>query len=167
VIDGYGKSWVFVFDKTGKLINEFGGPVAPWNFNNAHKLHIDPRFDPVRVFVCDRNNNRLLHLTLDGNIIGEIPATGLRRPSSASFHGDLVAVAEINGRISVINKNGTVVAELGVNDVREQVDTNKIKPDDWRPGVVTSPHGITFDAAGNILETEWNSFGRILRWDRK
>ncbi|NBY36231.1 MAG: hypothetical protein EBQ59_02105, partial [Verrucomicrobia bacterium] len=25
----------------------------------------------------------------------------------------------------------------------------------------------TFDAQGNILETEWNQFGRVLRWDRK
>jgi hypothetical protein len=38
---------------------------------------------------------------------------------------------------------------------------------DWREGVVTSPHGITFDGQGNILETEWNVFGRVLRWDRK
>jgi YD repeat-containing protein len=32
---------------------------------------------------------------------------------------------------------------------------------------VTSPHGIAFDNDGNILETEWNKFGRVLRWDRK
>lgn len=32
---------------------------------------------------------------------------------------------------------------------------------------MTSPHGITFDAKGNILETEWNTFGRVLRWNVK
>jgi YD repeat-containing protein len=42
-----------------------------------------------------------------------------------------------------------------------------VKPADWREGVVTSPHGITFDNDGNILETEWNQFGRVLRWNRK
>ena len=41
------------------------------------------------------------------------------------------------------------------------------KPADWREGVVTSPHGITFDNDGNILETEWNQFGRVLRWNRQ
>jgi hypothetical protein len=42
-----------------------------------------------------------------------------------------------------------------------------VTPADWREGVVTSPHGITFDNDGNILETEWNIFGRVLRWNRK
>jgi YD repeat-containing protein len=32
---------------------------------------------------------------------------------------------------------------------------------------VTSPHGITFDNDGNILETEWNKWGRVLRWNLK
>ncbi len=167
VVDGYGKSWIFVFDKGGKFKAEFGGPVAPWKLSNAHKVHLDNRFDPPRLFVCDRGNNRILHLQLDGTIIGDVPAEGLRRPSSASFHGDYVAVAEIAGRVSVLNKEGKVVAVLGVNDTEGQTNTNKVAPADWRAGVVTSPHGVTFDAQGNIMECEWNSSGRVLRWNKK
>jgi hypothetical protein len=60
-----------------------------------------------------------------------------------------------------------MVAALGVNDTKGQSNTPGVKPADWRTGVVTSPHGITFDANGNILETEWNVHGRVLRWNVK
>jgi hypothetical protein len=110
---------------------------------------------------------RALPFFSDGNIIGVVADKGLRNPSSASFHGDLMCVAEIAGRVSVWNKENQMVAELGVNNVKGQTNTPKVAPMDWREGVVTSPHGITFDAHGNILETEWNQFGRVLRWNCK
>lgn len=167
VVDGYGKDWIFVFDKDGKYKTVFGGRGEPLKLSNAHKLFIDPRFDPPRIFVCDRGNNRLLHLALDGTLIKVICDKDLRRPSSASFNGDLVCIAEIAGRVSVFDKEGNMVAKLGVNDTPGQTNTPKVEPKDWKDDVVTSPHGITFDAMGNILETEWNQFGRVLRWNRK
>ncbi|MEI9893745.1 MAG: hypothetical protein WDN28_07550 [Chthoniobacter sp.] len=167
VVDGYGKSWIFQFDKTGAFKKVFGGPVPPYNFKNTHKIFIDPRFSPVRILACDRGNNRMLHLDLDGNIIGVIADQGLRNPSSVAFYGDLFCVAEIAGRISVWDKENKLVAELGVNNTKGQTNTPKVEPKDWQQGIVTSPHGITFDAHGNILETEWNQFGRVLRWNCK
>ncbi len=66
VVDGYGKSWIFQFDKTGAFKKVFGGPVPPYNFKNTHKIFMDSRFSPVRILACDRGNNRMLHLDLDG-----------------------------------------------------------------------------------------------------
>ena len=166
VVDGYGTSWIFVFDATGKFKKQFGGPVEPFKLANCHKIHIDKRFQPERVFLCDRGNKRIMHATLDGELLGVI-ATGLRNPSSASFHGDNVCIAEIAGRVSVWDKEGKMVAALGTNDTPGQTNTPGVQPADWRDEVVTSPHGITFDAKGNILETEWNKFGRVLRWNVK
>jgi hypothetical protein len=163
IVDGYGKSWIFVFDRAGKFKKVFGGPVEPWNFKNTHKIFIDRRFSPERIVALDRGNNRMLHLDLDGNIIGTIADKELRNPSSASFHGDLMCVAEIAGRVSVWNKDNKMVAELGVSP--KLTNTPKIGPQDWQQGTVTSPHGITFDNDGNILETEWNQWGRVLRWN--
>jgi len=176
IVDGYGKSWIFVFDKAGAFKKVFGGPTQMVDgkpFANTHKIFVDTRFSPVRLLCLDRGNNRMFHLDLDGGNPQMIANTGLRNPSSASFHGDLMCVAEIAGRVSVWNKEGKMLAELGSNENTGANGTNKetntpgVKPAAWREGVVTSPHGITFDAQGNILETEWNTFGRVLRWDRK
>ena len=167
VVDGYGQSWIFVFDSAGKFKKVFGGPVEPYKLSNCHKIFVDPRFEPARLLLCDRGNNRLLHLDLDGNLMEVIAKDGLRRPSSASFFGDLVCIAEIAGRVSVWDKDGKMVAALGVNDTLGQTNTPKVNPKDWHDNVVTSPHGITFDAQGNILETEWNQFGRVLKWSRQ
>ena len=167
VVDGYGIDWVFVFDRSGKFKTTFGGQKEPLALKNCHKLFIDRRYEPARVLLCDRGNNRMLHTDLEGKLIGVFADEGLRRPSSASFHGDLVCVAEIAGRVSVWDKEGRQVAALGANDTQGQTNTPKVEPKDWRQGVVTSPHGITFDNDGNILETEWNIFGRVLRWNRK
>jgi hypothetical protein len=166
VVDGYGMDWIYIFDKTGKFKKAFGGRGEPLKLTNCHKMFIDTRYDEPRVLLCDRVNLRLVHTDLDGNLIG-VYAEGLRRPSSADFHGDLVCIAEIAGSVTVLDKAGKVVATLGANDVKGESNTPKVEPKDWRTGVVTSPHGIAFDNDGNILETEWNVFGRVLRWLRK
>ena len=146
MVDGYGKSWIFQFDNAGQFKKVFGGPVEPYNFKNTHKIFIDPRFSPVRIFACDRGNNRMLHLDLDGHIIGIIADKGLRNPSSVSFHGDLVCVAEIAGRISVWDKENHLVAELGTNNTKGQTNTRKWNRKTGRKASWTSPHGITFDS---------------------
>lgn len=177
VVDGYGKDWIFVFAKDGTFKTVFGGRDEPLKLSNTHKLFVDPRFDPPRLLLCDRGNNRIVHVALDGTFIGVVADKdkgALRRPSSASFHGDYVCVAEIGdnksksgGGVVVLDKEGRVVARLGVNNGANQSDTPKVEPKDWKDDLVTSPHGVTFDLQGNILETEWNNFGRVLRWNKK
>ena len=166
VVDGYGIDWIYVFDSKGNLKHSFGGRDEPYNLYNCHKIFIDPRYDEPRILCCDRVNLRLVHLTLDGKVIGEY-ATGLRRPSSASFHDDLVVIAEIAGRVTVLDKEGNIVSQLGTNDTPSEINTSKTTPEQWKEGVVTSPHGVAFDNRGNILVTEWNRIGRVLRWDLK
>ena len=175
VVDGYGKDWIFMFAKDGTFKTVFGGRGEPLKLSNTHKLFVDPRFDPPRLLLCDRGNNRIVHLALDGtfiDVIADKDKGGLRRPSSAAFHGDLVCVAEIGdnksksgGGIAVFDKEGRLVAKIGVNNGADQSDTPKVEPKDWKDDLVTSPHGVTFDLQGNILETEWNNFGRVLRWN--
>ena len=83
----------------------------------------------------------------------------------------IAATKPYDGQAATVG-NGVMVA-LGVNDntgakgTKKETNTPNVKPTDWREGVVTSPHGITFDNDGNILETEWNKWGRVLRWNKK
>jgi len=164
VVDGYGADWIFVFGRDGKFKKVFGGRVPPLSLTNAHKIFVDRRFEPARLMICDRGHKRMLHTDLDGNLIGEI-AKDMRNPSSASFHGDLMCVAEIAGNVSVWDKENKRVADLGTSP--KPTNTPGIEPKDWQQGIVTSPHGITFDNDGNILETEWNKWGRVLKWKVK
>ena len=164
IVDGYRSDRIFVFDAAGTFKKTLAGKGKPWKFNTAHKFAFDPRFEPVRVLVCDRSNDRLVHLDLDGNYIGEF-ATGVARPCNVDFHGDLAAVAQLASGVTILNKKGEVLKRLGPNDNPKQFNTSGVAPKDWKEGITTSPHGATFDKDGNVVTTEWNRWGRILRWD--
>ncbi|MDF1824218.1 MAG: hypothetical protein P1U68_06230 [Verrucomicrobiales bacterium] len=164
VVDGYGIDSIFVFNAKGEFKTVFGGQEAPYNLDNCHKIFIDPRYEEPRILCCDRKNHRLLHLSLEGKVLG-VFAEDLRRPSSASFHGDYVCIAEIAGRVSILDKEGSIVGTLGTNEIEGEINTNRVAPSQWRTGIVTAPHGIAFDAEGNILMSEWNVSGRVLRWE--
>ena len=165
IIDGYGSDRIFIFDKDGKYKSVTAGKAEPWKFNTAHKFAFDYRYEPTRVLVCDRTNNRLVHLNLDGTVIG-VFAENIPRPCTVDFNGDLVAVAQLASGISILDKEGTVVKVLGPNENPKESNTNGVKPKAWREGITTSPHGVTFDKNGNVVTTEWNKWGRILRWDK-
>ena len=162
VVDGYGSDHIFRFDQKGTYLGAFGGKKAPLSLSNCHKVFVDPRYDEPRLLLCDRKNLRLVHTTLEGELISEF-ATDLRRPSAASFFEDLVVVAEIKGRISVFDKEGKMVATMGTNE-EGPISTNKVEPEIWKTGISNSPHGIAFDNEGNILMAEWNKWGRLLKF---
>lgn len=162
VVDGYGTSRIHEFDQKGQYVQSLGGKDAPYNFNTAHKIAIDRRTEPERLLVTDRENNRLVWLDFDGNILAT--KNGLRRPSDVAISGKLLAVAELSGRVAVLDETAKLIAELGTNDNAKQISTPKVAPEDWRKNIVTSPHGVTFDRDENIIVTEWNEWGRVLKF---
>ncbi|HSH93523.1 MAG TPA: hypothetical protein VK968_05215, partial [Roseimicrobium sp.] len=164
VTDGYSSDYVHRFDKTGKYLNTFGGKGEPYKFSTLHKIAIDTRFNPVRIIACDRANMRVVHLSLDGTFIGVV-AKDLLLPAAVVIRGDIAAVGELKGRITLLDKSGKIVAQLGANSVAEEIGTNKTEPAKWRPGVVISPHGVVFDASGNLYVSEYSQFGRIHRYN--
>lgn len=166
IIDGYRSDRIFIFDKKGAYKKTVAGKKEPWSFSTAHKFGFDHRYDPVRVLVCDRSKNRLVHLDLEGNFISEF-ATGVARPCNVDFHGDKVCVAQLASGVSVFDKEGKLLKRLGASDNPKEFNTNNVAPEKWKKGTTTSPHGATFDKDGNVVTTEWNKWGRILRWDVK
>lgn len=164
-VDGYGRDYIHRFDKTGAYKGTFGGKGEPWSFNNCHKIAIDPRFEPVRLICTDRFSDRLLHMDLDGRPLGVI-ASGLLRPSAVAVFHDELAVAEIAGGVTILGLQGQIITSIGANDRADEVMTNQIPPARWRAGLFYAPHGITYDASGNLLVTEWNKWGRVVRVKR-
>ncbi len=164
-VDGYSSDYIHVFDAHGKYLKSFGGKAAPYGFKTNHKIAIDKRFDPPRILCCDRENRRVVQLSLDGEILSVTP--DMKRPAAVAVFGDWAAVGEIEGRVSLLDKEGQVVRTLGANSLKEQTATNKVKPEAWRTGILTAPHGVDFDSHGNLLVTEYNVYGRVLRFDRE
>ena len=164
VTDGYASDYIHRFDKTGKYITSFGGKNAPYSFNTLHKLAIDTRFTPARIIACDRANNRVVHLSLDGQFLGVV-AKDLLLPAAIVIDGDNVIVGELTGRVTVLDKAGAVVTRVGTN-TEQGVGTNKLPPAQWREGFVLSPHGVALNAHGDLFVSEFNAFGRVHRFNR-
>jgi DNA-binding beta-propeller fold protein YncE len=165
VTDGYASDFVHRFDRAGKYVASFGGKSAPYSFNTLHKLAVDRRFDPPRLIATDRANNRVVHLSMAGDFLGVV-AKDLLLPAAVIIDGDRAVVGELNGRVSILDKAGAVVERLGAN-TESGTGTNKIPPNQWKPGLVLSPHGVAVNARGDVFVSEFNMFGRVHRFDRR
>jgi hypothetical protein len=165
VTDGYASDYIHRFDRTGKYLQSFGGKKEPYNFNTLHKIAIDTRFAPARIIACDRANNRVVHLSLDGELLGVV-AKDLLLPAAVAVYGDYAVIGELKGRVTILDKAGQVVTRLGTN-TEPGVGGNQIKPEQWRTGVVTSPHGVAVNEHGDLFVSEFNIFGRVDRFNRQ
>jgi hypothetical protein len=160
---GYGSNIIHKFDARGKLLKSFGSKGDDEKqFNTPHGLAIDTRFGEPRLLVADREKRRLVHFDLEGNWIG-VHATHLRRPCAVTFHGDAVAIAELESRVTILDKSGTPVAFLGDNPDRGQWANFGVAPKDLQLGVFTAPHGLSFDKNGNLYVQDWNQTGRVTK----
>jgi hypothetical protein len=164
--DGYASNHVFKFDKTGKYQMHFGTKGNELKqFNTAHGMTLDTRYEPPRLLVCDRNHQpkgRLLHYGLDGEFISEV-VTGLGMPTSAAVQGDYVSVPDLHGRLVILDKSNTIIAVLGHNsDPSKRVNFN-VPQEQWVEGVFSGTHGSYWDNEGNLYVQDWNVSGRITK----
>jgi DNA-binding beta-propeller fold protein YncE len=166
VADGYSTNWVHKFDKDQKYVKSFGGPGnGNGQFNTCHGLGIDKRGEKPVLLVCDRANGRLQHMDFDGNFIAVI-ATGLHMPCSVSFHGEHIAIAELKGRVTILDGKNKEVAHLGANPDDSQSGNFGVPPEKMKVGVFTAPHGVSYDKDANLYVMDWNASGRVSRLDR-
>lgn len=164
--DGYASNHIFKFDKTGKYLSHFGTKGnALKQFNTAHGMTLDTRYDPPRLLICDRNHQpkgRLLHYSLEGEFIGEV-VTGLGMPTSVAVQGDFVSVPDLHGRVVILNKTNTIIAVLGHNPDAGKGRSYGIKQDQWVEGIFSGTHGSYWDADGNLYVQDWNVSGRLMK----
>ena len=164
--DGYASNHIFKYDKTGKYLKHFGAAGNDLKqFNTAHGMTLDTRYEPPRLLVCDRNHEpkgRLLHYDLDGNFIAEV-VTGLGMPTSAAVQGDYVSVPDLHGRVVILDKSNAIIAVLGHNaDPAKRVNFN-VPQEQWIEGVFSGTHGSYWDKDGNLYVQDWNVSGRIMK----
>ena len=167
--DGYASDHIFKFDQTGKYLMYFGSKGNGLKqFNTAHGMTLDTRYNPPRLLICDRNHQpkgRLLHYDLKGEFIAEV-VTGLGMPTSAAVQGDYVSVPDLHGRLVILDKSNTIIAVLGHNaDPRTRVNF-KVRQEDWVEGIFSGTHGSYWDNGGNLYVQDWNISGRIMKLAR-
>ncbi len=164
--DGYASNHIFKFDKTGKYLKHFGKKGNDLKqFNTAHGMTLDTRYDPPRLLICDRNHQpkgRLLHYDLDGNFIEEV-ITGLGMPTSVAVQGDYVSVPDLHGRVVILDKSNTIMAVLGHNPDPETRRNFNVPQDKWIEGIFNGTHGSYWDKDGNLYVQDWNVSGRLMK----
>lgn len=167
--DGYASNHIFKFNSAGKYLMHFGTKGNDLKqFNTAHGMTLDTRYDPPRLLICDRNHQpkgRLLHYDLDGNFIDEV-ITGLGMPTSVAVQGDFVSVPDLHGRVVILDKTNTIIAVLGNNPDPDKGRSFRIPQDEWVEGVFSGTHGSYWDRDGNLYVQDWNVSGRIMKLAR-
>ena len=164
--NGYASNHVFKYDKSGKYVMHFGEKGNELKqFNTAHGMTLDERYDPPRLLICDRNHKpkgRLVHYSLEGEFIEEV-ITGLGMPTSVAIQGDYVSVPDLHGRVVILDKSNTIMAVLGHNPDPKQGGNFNVPQDKWIEGVFSGTHGSYWDADGNLYVQDWNVSGRIMK----
>lgn len=164
--DGYASNHIFKYDRTGKYLKHFGEKGnGQKQFNTAHGMTLDTRYEPPRLLICDRNHEpkgRLLHYDLEGNYIDEV-ITGLGMPTSAAVQGDYVSVPDLHGRVVILDKTNTIMAVLGHNPDRAKGGSYNIPQDQWIEGIFSGTHGSYWDKDGNLYVQDWNVSGRLMK----
>jgi hypothetical protein len=164
VADGYGKSWVHVFDQDRKYVTSFGGPgSAAGKMQTPHGLWLDARGKEPLLLVCDRENHRLQWFTLHGEHVRTMDKD-LRRPCNvAPLPGGGLAVADLAGRVTILDAQDRAVAQLGDQPDEGLRATNGVERAKWHDGHFHAPHGIGAGADGCLYVLEWNTTGRLVK----
>jgi DNA-binding beta-propeller fold protein YncE len=159
VSDGYGNCRVHQFSPGGELRRSWGVPgQGPGEFFLPHGIAVAA---DGRVFVCDRENDRIQIFSPDGEYLAEW--TDTRRPTHIVFDGQGRAyVSELwwqpgqvsrrygpagdnpaikSGRVSVYDKDGRVLARWGGADPVAE-------------GNFAAPHGLAVDSRHDVYVSE-------------
>jgi hypothetical protein len=156
-------SWPMVTDQT--VLSSTRTAIHPaFGTRRGRKFHVAgialiPEEQPL-LLVCNRNNNRVEHWDLDGNFVRVIQKD-LRMPAAVHIRGNYAVFPELQGRVTVLDKDGKVVAQVGDNPNEKQRANFGLPQDQWKDGICNSPHGASMDKDGNLIVSEWSQFGHL------
>jgi DNA-binding beta-propeller fold protein YncE len=156
VSDGYGNARVHRFHPDGTLVQSWGTPGrGPGQFMLVHGIAVSA---DGRVWVADRENDRIQIFSPDGQFLSEW--TDVQRPTQVFIdRAGLIYVSELwrpighhsyrlgdtavdrPGRVSVFEPNGQLIVRWG-------------GPDRCAPGNFCAPHDLCTDSRGDLYVAE-------------
>jgi DNA-binding beta-propeller fold protein YncE len=139
ISDGYGNARVHKFSPEGKLLLSWGEPgIGEGQFRLVHNVWVDTH---DRVWICDRENNRIQIFDTDGKFLEQW--TDLLRPTDIFMDKDnAVYVSELTQRISIFTYDGKLISRFG--------STEK----DLVKALFVAPHTISVDSKGDLYVGE-------------
>ena len=145
ISDGYGNARVHKFSADGELEFSWGAPgkSAPGEFHIPHGIwvHTDGR-----VFVADRENNRIQIFSPEGEFLSQW--TGLARPCDIYIDRDnVVFVAELDAFMSILNIEGELLSR-------------------WPGPTQAGAHALWVDSRGDLYANQNLEGQRLLKYRR-
>jgi hypothetical protein len=166
IANGYGDSRLFRFDSKGNYNASYSGKGKTDGLMDcSHGLAVDRRYDQPLLLVCDRENRRLCHFDFDGKFVRTV-TQHLRRPCQISFYGDYAVISELEGRVTILDRDNVPVAFLGDNPLKSQWANYTVKPGEIAPVRFSAAHGCHIDEHANIYVSDWNQTGRVTKLAR-
>ena len=165
--DGYGSSYVNVYDKDGKYLRTFGGKgTEAGQLDCPHGIVLDTRGGSPILMVADRGNHRIQTFNLAGEHVGFWPGTNLPCNFDYNAKGEVV-VPDLGARVTILDKQNAVIEQLGDDSAAHTWETTrKLDRSAFQPGKFVCPHGACFDHNGNIFVVEWVEVGRVSKLRR-
>ncbi len=156
VTDGYGNCKVHHFSSTGNLVQSWGAPGSgPGEFYLPHGIRVAA---DGRVFVADRENDRLQIFSSDGQFLEQW--TDVQRPTNIAIDAaGNVYVAELWWRVGDQTRgHGTILEErpgrVSIFDATGKLLARWGGPDRCAPGNFVAPHDIAVDSHGDVYVGE-------------
>ncbi len=166
VADGYGLSYIHHYSSKAEFLVSWGGPgTEPGKFRTPHGIWVDTRAKSPVLLVADRENRRLQTFGLEGTPIAVLKPD-VRRPCHFDQRGTDIGIADLDGRVTILDKNDTVIAHLGEQPDPAKRAQNGVSRSEWKDGEFIAPHGLRWDAEGNLYVSEWLAAGRVVRLKR-
>jgi 6-bladed beta-propeller len=165
--DGYGSNLIFEYDRNDQFVRVIGERgTGPGQFSTPHGQWLDDRGETPQLVVADRANQRLQWFDAEGRYTQTLD--GFHFPADVDIKGQLMLVPDLHARITLLNGDNQIVAQLGDDDAwRKRVLANSMamrtRYDQWEDGRFVHPHDACFDRNGDILVTEWVRGGRVSR----
>jgi|TARA_B100001971_G_scaffold212903_1_gene244354 hypothetical protein len=150
VSDGYGGHRVHKFSADGELLLSWGKQgTGPGEFALLHNIWVDSR---SRIFICDRENDRIQIFDDSGAFIEEW--TDVVRPGDVWIQNDTVFVIESGpqGGVSIWDLDHNLLSSWRANEPEE--------------GSILGGHGLCADSHGNIYVTEIGQGARVTKFQR-